>query len=368
MSKYLLRDIHLQQYGNPIIPINFWRAAPLTPNGEKTVYETRESIKAILDGKDHRKIAVIGPCSVHEETAVKQLTNEIQPLAVKYNDKLVVVVRLCYEKPRTRKTRKTWRGFIVDPNLKGQVNYHEGYSRARELLVYTTDLGLPVATEFVDKSTPQIIDDAISWAWIGARSVEHPEHRGLVSGLSMPTGIKNSTSGNVMKAIDAIVTAMEPDEFQALHPFGLTCPTPTKGNPYVHLILRGGEETGPNYSEEQVKEAQRLLLKEGLLPNVLVDCSHDNTRNISNGKKKEYERQLIVGEDVVRQIRDGNQHLIGWMMEIHLRGGKADLPDNFLQADFDPAILPFGQSITDPCLPLEDAVKFLDEAYRSIRI
>lgn len=364
MPEYKLSDIRLEPYGNPTIPINYWRAVPLTSNGEKTVYEAREVIKAILDGKDPRKIVVLGPCSVHQVEAVKELVHRVKPLAIKYNDKLVIIVRECYEKPRTR---FSWRGFIVDPNLKGQVNYHEGYIKARELLVYTVDLGLPVATEFVDsKNTPQIIADTISWAWIGARTVESPEHRGLASGLSMPTGMKNTTSGNIKKAIDAIVTAMHPDEFQALHPFGLTCPTPTKGNPYVHLVLRGGEETGPNYDRENVRLAQDMLRREGLRPNVLVDCSHDNTRN--GEKIREYERQLLVAEDLTRQMIDGNKYLIGMMIEVHLKGGNVKLPQDLTSPNFNPNELPYGVSATDPCVPLEDTVKFLGNMYRSLRL
>ena len=362
MSKYKLLDVHLKDYGNPLIPVLYWDAVPLTPNGEKTVYETREAIKAILDGRDtrNRKIVVVGPCSVHEEESVKELVHKIEPRVKKHNDKLVYVIRQCYEKPRTRGT--SWRGFIVDPNLNGKVNYHEGYTRARQLLAYTVDLGVPVATEFIDKDTPQIIGDAISWAWIGARSVETNEYRGMVSGLSMPTGIKNSTSGNIMKAIDAIITAMHPDTFHALHPLGLTCPTPTDGNPHAHLVLRGGEDKGPNYEKENVEEAQRMLIKEGLKPNVLVDCSHDNTRN-QDGEKK-YEWQLIVGENVVRQMRDGNNNIIGIMIEAHLQGGSVK-PEVLKSPDFDPKKF-YGVSRTDPCISLDDAVRFLDEMYRSI--
>src|SRR3989338_2432240 len=204
MSRYPISDTNLGPYGKPLIPIEFKEQTPLTERGYQTVLESIEAIRAILRGEDPRKLVIFGPCSVHREESFKEFVERVIPVAERYKDKLLTVVRGYMEKPRTR---KAWRGFIVDPNLKGEINYHEGYRRARQLLVYSTDLGVPVATEFVDVKTPNIIDDGISWAAIGARTVEVNEHRGMASGISMPVGMKNNTSGNVMKAIDAIVTA-----------------------------------------------------------------------------------------------------------------------------------------------------------------
>ena len=351
MVERKLSDRRVRKYTDLISPRALKESIPLTDSGIRTVLNAREGIEKILDGNDQRKLLIVGPCSIHDIDQAKDYGQKLKDLAEEVRDHFLVVMRTFFEKPRTT---VGWTGFVYDPDLNGLFRMKRGVSYTRELLVHLVDEEVPCAVELLNMSLPSYFDDAISWGAIGARTVESQLHRHLASGMSMVVGFKNDTKGNVQPAIDGMKTARESHCFPGTDQNGMLKVVDTIGNPYTHLILRGGIE--PNYSAEHVANAQSMLKEDGLLPNVMVDCSHGNS-----GKK--HENQLGVFYNVIRQITDGDQNIIGLMVESNLREGKQELGAGLSTKD----CLELGVSVTDACLGWEQTAEMIHKGYAMIK-
>ena len=287
-------------------------------------------------------MAVVGPCSVHDPKAALAYAENLKSLADEVSQELFIVMRVYFEKPRTV---MGWKGLINDPDLDGSFQINKGLRLARQLLADISEIGLAAGTEFLDTTFGQFYADQICWGAIGARTAESQIHRELASGLSMPVGIKNRTDGNVQVAIDAILAARGPHLFPSLTKEGAPAILETSGNPYCHLVLRGGSKSGPNYDAQHVHTALDLLQKAGLPKTVMIDCSHDNSG-------KDPDRQVEVMKSIAQQLNDDDGHIRALMIESHLVAGSQKLGCSNLV---------FGQSITDPCLGFDDTANVLRE-------
>lgn len=293
-------------------------------------------------------LVVIGPCSIHDTKAALEYAERLMPLREKYADRMEIVMRVYFEKPRTT---VGWKGLINDPHLDDSFDMGEGLKLARKLLIDITDMGMPAATEMLEPLTPQYIADLVSWAAIGARTTESQTHRQMASGLSMPVGFKNTTGGNLQVAIDAMKSASQPHRFLGIDRSGQTAVINSKGNPDSHLILRGGSD-GKNYEKPEVTAASEMLAKAGLSPLLMVDCSHANS-----GKK--HGNQEVVWRELLTQREDNDTNVvIGTMLESNLVEGAQKLP-----ADGDLAKLNYGQSVTDECIGWAKTEELLAEGY-----
>ncbi len=321
---------------------------PVTPAANRTVVAGREAVKAILGGGDRRLLVIVGPCSIHDERAAYEYAGRLVELRRELADRLCVVMRVYFEKPRTV---TGWKGLINDPHLDGSFDMESGLRTARRILRYMGELGLPAGTEMLDPITPQYIADLVTWAAIGARTTESQTHRQMASGLSMPVGFKNGTDGNLQIAVDAMRSARNRHSFLGIDEDGGTAIIDTRGNPWTHLILRGGRN-GPNYDPAAVAEAEAALRGAGLPAAVMVDCSHANA-----GKK--YQNQAAVWHSAVAQRAAGNTALIGLMLESNLEAGAQTLGD-------DPRLLRYGVSITDECIGWEETEKLLRAAHAAL--
>lgn len=308
---------------------------PLTGAASARVYETRRAIEAILDGNDARLLVVVGPCSVHDTKAALEYATKLKPIADALSGALLLVMRVYFEKPRTV---VGWKGLINDPDLDESYHINKGLRLARQLLADILELGIPAATEFLDTTFGQFYADLISWGAIGARTAESQIHRELASGLSMPVGIKNRTDGNVQIAVDAIQTARSRHLFPSLTKEGAPAILETAGNPYAHLVLRGGSETGPNYNAASIESAVRLLRAAGLPEALMIDCSHGNS-------EKDATRQIDVADAIMENLRGSPVRAL--MVESHLIAGRQNTP------------ITYGQSITDACLGFEETEALL---------
>ena len=337
-------DIRINGIDELLPPIAHLYELPLDDKAAELVESTRNQIADLIHGRDKRLLAVIGPCSIHDPKAALEYARRLMPLRQKYEKELLIVMRVYFEKPRTT---VGWKGLINDPYLDGTFDINFGLRQARRLLLDLNNLGMPASTEFLDMITPQYYADLISWGAIGARTTESQVHRELASGLSCPVGFKNGTDGNLKIAIDAIGAASHPHHFLSVTKAGHSAIVHTAGNPDCHVILRGGKE--PNYSAEHVRDAVAQLIKAGVSPRLMVDCSHANSR-------KDYTRQMEVAQDVAAQIRNGEQNIMGVMVESHLVEGRQDKPETY------------GQSITDACIgwdTTEEMLALLADAVRN---
>ena len=337
-------DIRINGIDELLPPIAHLYELPLDDKAAELVESTRNQIADLIHGRDKRLLAVIGPCSIHDPKAAMEYARRLLPLRQKYEKELLIVMRVYFEKPRTT---VGWKGLINDPYLDGTFDINFGLRQARRLLLDLNNLGIPASTEFLDMITPQYYADLISWGAIGARTTESQVHRELASGLSCPVGFKNGTDGNLKIAIDAIGAASHPHHFLSVTKAGHSAIVHTAGNPDCHVILRGGKE--PNYSAEHVRDAVAQLIKAGVSPRLMVDCSHANSR-------KDYTRQMEVAQDVAAQIRNGEQNIMGVMVESHLVEGRQDKPETY------------GQSITDACIgwdTTEEMLALLADAVRN---
>jgi 3-deoxy-7-phosphoheptulonate synthase len=298
-----------------------------------TVIEARRAISALLNGSDSRPLVVVGPCSVHDPETALEYAHRLAPLCDSLRERLLIVMRVYFEKPRTT---VGWKGFINDPHLDGSENIATGLRRARELLAQIAALGIPAATEFLDPIVPQYTADLVSWAAIGARTTESQTHREMASGLSMPVGFKNGTDGTFDVAVNAMLAAARPHSFLGIDGSGRVSVIRTAGNPDGHLVLRGGSR-GPNYRREDVEQASARLRQVGLFPKVLVDCAHGNSG-------KDARQQVVVAREVAHQLASGSP-ILGIMLESNLKAGRQDLGDRSCLAP--------GVSITDPCIDFE---------------
>ena len=338
-------DLRVKHIDELLPPIAHLYELPISEQASELVAQTRQQIANILHGKDNRLLVIIGPCSIHDPKAALEYAQRLLPLRQKYEKELLIVMRAYFEKPRTT---VGWKGLINDPHLNGTHDINFGLRQARKLLLELNNLGMPASTEFLDMITPQYYADLIAWGAIGARTTESQVHRELASGLSCPVGFKNGTDGNLKIAIDALGAASHPHHFLSVTKAGHSAIVHTAGNRDCHVILRGGNGA-PNYSSEHVKSAAEQLTQAGLTPKLMVDCSHANSR-------KDFKRQMEVAQDIATQIQNGEQNIMGVMVESHLVEGRQN----------DPIV--YGQSITDACIGWDDTEKLLDllaEANRS---
>ncbi len=341
-------NLNVARMQSLITPRSLKEALPVGATSHATVVGSRETIRAILAGRDPRFLALVGPCSIHDVEAANEYARRLAKVREELSDRIVVMMRAYFEKPRSS---LGWKGLINDPHLDGSFDMEAGLRMARGLLLSITQLGLPAGTEMLDPITPQYIDDLVSWAAIGARTIESQTHRQMASGLSMPVGYKNTTEGHLRPAVDAFAAARNPHRFLGIDDDGRTCIIVTRGNPAGHIILRGGR-TSPNYSPRRVSEATARLEAADLPARVMVDCSHSNS-----GKRPE--RQRVVWSSVIRQRAAGSTAIIGAMLESSLVGGRQDLGR-------DPATLRYGVSITDACIDWEETERLLRAAYREL--
>ena len=317
------------------------------PRDEKhaaLVVQSRAEIARILSGLDHRFLVILGPCSIHDFKAGREYATRLAALAKELRDRVMLVMRVYFEKPRTT---VGWKGLIMDPHLDGTNDIPTGLRLARTFLRDVLDLGLPTATEMLDPITPQYIADLTCWSAIGARTTESQTHRQMASGLSMPVGFKNTTGGSVAPAVNAIKAAMHPQTFLGIAEDGRASVVTTTGNPACHIILRGGDE-GPNYDALHVSQALGLLSKNGLKSAVMVDASHANC-------SKDYRKMPAVFRDILRQRREGTKGIIGAMLESNLVAGAQAMQES-------PEALTYGQSITDPCIDWATTEELVREA------
>ena len=343
------RDLHVASLTPLVSPDALREELPLSASAQRTIVDSRGTIPAILEGRDPRLLVVVGPCSIHDTEAALDYARRLSVLRERLNDSLFIVMRTYFEKPRTT---VGWKGLINDPHLDGSFDMETGLRRARKLLIDVAGMGLPTATEILDPITPQYIDDALDWAAIGARTTESQTHRQMASGLSMPVGYKNSTTGSLEVAMNAMRSARESHAFLGIDGNGCTCVVRTTGNPWGHVILRGGQDK-PNYDPRNVAEAVEQLRSAGLPAGLMVDCSHANS-------EKKHERQEVVWNSVVKQRAQGNENLIGIMLESNLEEGNQSLGDN-------PSKLRYGVSITDACIGWDKTEQLLTEAAERLR-
>jgi 3-deoxy-7-phosphoheptulonate synthase len=346
-------DLHVVETKPLLSPATIYSELPMTTPLAELVSSTRERIRAIISGRDRRLLVVVGPCSIHDVTAAREYGQRLHGLRRELSDRLEIVMRVYFEKPRTT---TGWKGLINDPHLDGSYDINAGLRLARALLRDLASIGVPAATELLDPITPQYIADLVTWTAIGARTTESQTHREMASGLSMPVGYKNGTDGSLTTAINAMLSTREPHRFLGINAQGLASIVTTTGNPDGHLVLRGGKH-GPNFSSEQVAKASLELAKQGVVTRMMVDCSHDNAL-------KDHTRQALVLDDVARQVAEGSPHLIGVMIESHLRAGRQSIPSPLSD-------LVYGQSITDACVDFattESMLRRLSEAVADSRL
>lgn len=326
-----LHDAHIQSVVQIITPRALRAELPHTPISSRTVTQGREAVERILDREDPRLLAVVGPCSIHDLTAATDYARRLAALAIELADSLLLVMRVYFEKPRTA---LGWKGLINDPYLNDTFCIDEGMHKARRFLLDLAELGLPAATEALDPLLPQYIGDLISWTAIGARTTESQTHREIASGLSTAVGFKNATDGSFDAAVNAVRAALGPHHFLGVTDEGRPAVFGTTGNPYPHLVLRGGTHT--NYDAASVARCEAALHAAGLPVSIVIDCSHGNS-------KKDPERQAEVLRNVAEQIENGNHSIVGFMLESNLHAGTQ--PISKKSAD-----LKYGVSITDACI------------------
>ncbi|MFO0706536.1 MAG: 3-deoxy-7-phosphoheptulonate synthase [Nitrospira sp.] len=321
---------------------------PITDQAAALVVETRDAIRRILRGQDRERLLVIvGPCSIHDPEAAYEYAAKLKPVAEAVRDRLLIVMRTYFEKPRTT---VGWKGLINDPHLDGTCDIATGMELARTILLKINQSGMPCATELLDPISPQYIADLISWSAIGARTTESQTHRELASGVSMPVGFKNGTEGSLQVAVNAMTSARTPHHFVGINAEGQTSIIRTAGNPDRHIVLRGGGGK-PNYDDEHVARAEAAVAGEGIARPIMIDCSHDNSN-------KDHKRQGLVAREVLRQFREGRQSIMGLMLESNLNPGKQTWKQGITLAH--------GVSITDACLGWDETAALLNELADSL--
>ena len=341
-------DLRIGRVRPLVAPAVLSEEIPVTARAGEGIASARGTIEAILESRDPRLLAVVGPCSIHDPKAALEYAGRLRELADRVGDRIFIVMRVYFEKPRTV---VGWKGLINDPDLDGSYHINKGLRLARRLLADLAEVGMPAGTEFLDTTFGQFFADLVSWGAIGARTAESQIHRELASGLSMPVGIKNRTDGNVQVAVEAILAARERHLFPSLTKEGAPAIFETTGNPHCHLVLRGGSVTGPNFRSEHVTAALAKLRAANLPEVLMIDCSHGNS-------EKRPERQLEVIEDVLAQRSAGQSALKAIMIESHLVGGRQEPGKGELT---------YGQSITDACLAFEDTKQAIERGANRLR-
>lgn len=340
MQKDAINNVNISSEQVLITPDELKNKFPLSQAQSQRIAEARRTISNILHGQDKRLLVVCGPCSIHDTQAAIEYAHSLKALADELSDKLFIVMRVYFEKPRTT---VGWKGLINDPHMDGSFDVQEGLHIARKLLLELVEIGLPLATEALDPNNPQYLGDLFSWSAIGARTTESQTHREMASGLSMPVGFKNGTDGSLTTAINAMKAAAMSHRFVGINQAGQVCLLQTQGNPDGHVILRGGKT--PNYEEEFVQQCEKQMVASGLNPALMIDCSHGNSN-------KDYRRQPLVIDSVIEQIQAGNRSIIGVMIESNINEGN--------QSSEQPrSAMKYGVSVTDACIDLNTTDRLL---------
>ena len=342
-------DVNIKSIQPLVTPAELKAELPLTESAYQTVLHGRETIRNILDGSDKRIFVVIGPCSIHDPKAAHEYATRLKLLSEKVKDSLYIVMRVYFEKPRTT---VGWKGLINDPDMNDSFNIEKGLRIGRKLLLELNEQGLPCATEALDPNSPQYYQDLISWSAIGARTTESQTHREMSSGLSSPVGFKNGTDGGLTVATNAMQSVKHGHSFLGLNEAGQVSVIHTSGNPYAHVVLRGGNGK-PNYDAGSVAEAESALAKAKVSNKIMIDASHANSN-------KDLYLQPLVLKNVTEQIIDGNKSIVGLMVESHLKGGRQDIPENLCD-------LEYGKSVTDGCIDWETTENVLLEMHEALK-
>jgi 3-deoxy-7-phosphoheptulonate synthase len=349
MTQSSVHNVNVTSQTTLIAPSALRASVPVDEATFDFVSSSRATISNILDRKDHRLIVVVGPCSIHDRVAAIDYATRLKSLAGELSDSLYIVMRVYFEKPRTT---TGWKGLINDPHLDDSFDIEEGLKIGRTLLRDLLAMGLPTATEALDPITPQYLQDLISWSAIGARTTESQTHREMASGLSSAVGFKNGTDGSLDVAINALKSVKHPHRFLGINSEGVVSIFETKGNPYGHVVLRGGSD-GPNYDSVNIAKCESALAAAELPQNIMVDCSHANS-------SKDHNIQPLVARDIANQIVKGNKSIVGLMLESHLREGRQAIPGDLND-------LEYGVSVTDACINWADTQTSLRELADAVR-
>ncbi len=349
MADLPIDDLNIASNEVLITPAQLKAKIPLTPAAQATISNSRQVIRDILDGKDQRLFIVIGPCSIHDVEAAKDYAQRLKKLAEEVSDTLYLVMRVYFEKPRTT---VGWKGLINDPYLDDSFKIEDGLHIGRQLLRDLSEMGLPTATEALDPISPQYLQDLISWSAIGARTTESQTHREMSSGLSSAVGFKNGTDGSLTVAINALQSVSSPHRFLGINQDGQVSIVTTKGNKYGHVVLRGGNGK-PNYDSVSVSLCEKELQKAGVPLNIMVDCSHANSN-------KDPGLQPLVMDNVANQILEGNNSIIGLMVESHIGWGNQSIPQDLSQ-------LQYGVSVTDACIDWDTTVSSIRSMHAKLK-
>ena len=349
MTNTVVDNLNVESQEILISPQQLKAEVPMSEKAADSIAQSREVIRNILDGKDHRLFVVVGPCSIHDIEAAMDYARRLKALAEELQDTLYIVMRVYFEKPRTT---VGWKGLINDPYLNDTFKIQEGLHIGRQLLLDIAELGLPTSTEALDPISPQYMQDCIAWSAIGARTTESQTHREMASGLSSAVGFKNGTDGGLDVAMNAIQSASKPHRFLGINGQGQVAVIHTKGNAYAHVVLRGGSN-GPNYDSVHIELTEQALEKAGARKNIMVDCSHANS-------SKKPELQPKVAEDIANQIIAGNQSIVALMIESNIHEGNQSIPEDLSQ-------LKYGVSVTDGCIGWETTEQSLRKLRDKIR-
>ena len=344
-----LENINVERLQVLMTPERLKRQLPASKAAQASVRRARRAINAVLNRDDPRLLVVVGPCSIHDAQAAKDYGERLAALSQEVEDALLLVMRAYFEKPRTT---VGWKGLINDPYLDDSFRVADGLQIARRLLLELAELGLPLSTEALDPITPQYLQDLISWSAIGARTSESQTHREMASGLSSAVGFKNGTDGSLDAAINALGSVAEPHRFLGINPAGQVAVIETRGNPNAHMVLRGGTN-GTNYDRASISACAAAMQRAGLRRTVMVDCSHANS-----GKNPA--AQPAVAREVVGQVLEGSESIVGIMLESHIHGGSQRIPDNLDE-------LRYGVSVTDGCIDWPTTEALLREVAATLR-
>ena len=344
--QYLTDDVRITGMAEVMAPDEIIQEHPLQEAQSSLVFNVRRQASDIVAGRDRRLLAIVGPCSIHDPDAAREYATRLKERADAVADHVLVVMRVYFEKPRTT---VGWKGLINDPKLDDSFDINLGLRTARALLGDIVSIGLGTGTEYLDPITPQYVGDLVCWAAIGARTTESQIHRQLASGLSCPTGFKNSTDGDIQVAADAVKSAMHPHIFLSVTKAGHSAIFSTAGNDDCHIILRGGGGK-TNFDNPSVHYASRILEQGGLNGRLMVDASHANSQ-------KDHNRQIAVCQDLAKQLADGEDKIMGVMIESNLVAGRQDLGDDLV----------YGQSVTDACIGWDDTTACLEELANAVR-
>lgn len=341
-------NIRVTKLNALVAPALLIEQMPVDAVTSEHIAKARQQISDIIHGKDDRLLVIVGPCSIHDPKAAIEYAGKLKNVLSRYERDLLLIMRVYFEKPRTT---VGWKGLINDPELDGSFNINQGLTLARDLLLKINSLGVATGSEFLDTVIPQYISDLTSWSAIGARTSESQIHRELASGLSMPVGFKNTTTGSIQIAVDAVCAASYPHHFLGISKLGVAAIVNTVGNNDCHIILRGSSQ-GPNYDQDSIKKAIEILQTAQMTPRLMVDLSHGNSN-------KNHQRQKIVAEDIAEQLRTNHDNsIMGIMLESNLKEGSQKLEKG--------VDLVYGQSITDACINWNDTLTILDNLANAV--